>query len=644
MISPETIARIRDAMRIEEVVGEFVSLRKRGANLIGLCPFHNEKTPSFNVHPVKGIFKCFGCGEGGNPIDFLIKHEQLNYVEALRWLARKYNIEITEEELTEEQSAAHELRERLFNLNSFAASWFGEQIKSGEGLAIAMAYCRERGITDESIEKFGIGYSPDSFDAFATYALKGGYDKETILKSGLCYERNGSLGDRFRGRLIFPIHNISGRVLGFGGRLLRNDAQKAKYINSPETEVYQKSKVLYGIYQGRSPIASNDNSYLVEGYTDVIGLHQAGISNVVASSGTALTEEQIRLMRRYSNNITIIFDGDTAGIKASFRGIDMILKEGMNVRIVPMPEGEDPDSFARSHRSSEVNEYLQSKSEDFITFKAGLLKDEAANDPVKLGTVIREIISSVALIPDPLLRPLFIKKCSAITGMEEEQLVYELNRQLRSQKIKSKEYRPEELPEVTRKADPQQLGKTAKPLTEYQEDDIVRLLLNYANYSVDVITDDGSSRKSMFAYELTTELMADQIVFDNPLWQKIYEPFCLAVEENMEMPGQEYFIHHEDPQIRAAAVDMISFPYQLSSNWKKRRIFVLEEHEKLNQALDEVIHSFRMRKIEAMMQKLQAEIAESSDDDEIVMLMNKYQNMLRARTSLARVLGRTITF
>jgi DNA primase len=642
VINPETIERIRDAMRIEDVVGEFVSLRRRGANLIGLCPFHNEKTPSFNVHPVKGIFKCFGCGEGGNPIDFLIKHEQLSYVEALRWLARKYGIEVQEEELSPEQSVAHEFRERLFNLNTFAAAWFHEQLHGQEGAAVALSYCRERAISDESIHTFAIGYSPKTSDAFSLHALSKGYDKDILLKSGLSTDRNGQLIDRFRGRLIFPIHNISGRVVGFGGRILVQDPQRPKYINSPETEIYLKSKVLYGVYQARSAIANLDNCYLVEGYTDVVSLHQSGVKNVVASSGTSLTEDQIKAIRRYSPNVTIIYDGDLAGIKASFRGIDMILKEGMNVRIVPMPEGEDPDSFARNHRSSEVLGYFSEHSEDFITFKAGLLKKEAENDPVKVSNMIREIISSVALIPDALLRNLFVKKCSAITGMEEEQLIYELNRQLRNQKIKGREATPEELLEPARVAKPQQEGVSQKALTDYQEDDIIRLLLNHGSKT---IPGDENLPETTLAREITFELIADEITFSNAVWQKLYEPFRNAVTNNTPIPDQQYFIHHEDPEVRAAAADIISSPYTLSKNWNdKLHIHVPDETEKLEQAIDEVLNSFRMRKIEEMMHQVQAKLARAGSDEEAMLLLTKYQRLMDARKELAALLGRTITF
>jgi DNA primase len=645
MINPETIQQIRDAMCVEEVVGEFVTLRKRGANLIGLCPFHNEKTPSFNVHPVKGIFKCFGCGEGGNPIDFLIKHEQLTYVEALRWLARKYSIEIQEEEMTPEQSATHELRERLFNINAFAEGYFHQQLQADEGRAVGLSYCREREITDESIAKFRIGYSPTHPEAFSDHALAHGYDREILVKSGLCLEReNGRLTDRFRGRLIFPIHNLSGRVVGFGGRILTQETNRPKYINSPETEIYLKSKSLYGIYQGRSAIASADNAFLVEGYTDVIAMHQAGVHNVVASSGTSLTEDQIRAIRRYSPNITIIYDGDAAGIKASFRGIDLILKEGMNVRIVPMPEGEDPDSFARRRKSSEVIAYFTEHSENFITFKAGLLKAEAAGDPVKMGTMIRDIIQSVAMIPDPLLRTLFVRESATVTGMEEEQLIYELNRQLRNQRIKTKESPPEELPEPERKRTAQPLDEQSKPLISFQEDDVIRLLVNYGNHVILIPHDGEQAETTTLAHEIVRELDADGITFENPLWQKIYDPFSKAVAANTEIPGEAIFIHHEDAEVRAAVIDMVSSPYSLSQNWGARRIHVPMERDHLLQAIDEAIHSFRMRKVEAMMQQLQARMGEVTEEADAMAQIKKYQRLLKIRAKLAEHLGRTITF
>ncbi len=645
MISPETVANIRDAMRVEEVVGEFVSLKKRGVNLIGLCPFHNEKTPSFNVHPVKGIFKCFGCGEGGNAIDFLIKHEQLNYVEALKWLARKYNIEIEEKEMTPEESATHDLRERLFNLNAFAESYFHEQLFAPEGKAIAFSYCRERGITDESIEKFRVGYAPDGFNTFASHAMSKGYSKELLVTGGLCIERdNGSLLDRFRGRLIFPIHNLSGRVVGFGGRILKNDARAAKYINSPETEIYRKSKVIYGIYQARSAIANQEMSYLAEGYTDVIAMHQAGVQNVVASSGTALTEDQIRAIKRYSPNITIIFDGDTAGIKASFRSIDLILKEGMNVRIVPMPEGEDPDSFARSRRSSEVLTYLKEKSSNFITFKAGLLMQEASGDPVKLGGLIREIISSIALIPDHLIRTLFIKECAEVTNMEEEQLVHELNKQMRNLRIKNKEATPEELPEPRRDTPAKQHGTEKVPLTEYQEYEVIRLLVNYGDHNVGIKLPDETTYESTIANEVVKELDADEITFDNPLWQSIYQLYKNAVNENTPLPDSNILVHHPDAEIRNAAVNMITSPYQLSENWEARNINVTQEKDLLSEALDDVLHSFRMRKVEAMMQQVHNAMPVAETDEERIKLLKKYHQLLIIRSRLAQHIRRIITF
>jgi DNA primase len=645
MIKPETLERIKDAMRVEEVVSEFVSLRKRGANLLGLCPFHNEKTPSFTVHPVKGIFKCFGCGEGGNAIDFLIKHEQLNYIEAMRWLARKYNIEIVEEELSAEQQEVQAVREQMFNLNLFAEGYFREQLFVDEGTAVALSYCRERGITDESIEKFHIGYSPGGFDTFSKHAMSHGYTKELLVSSGLCIERdNGRLFDRFRERLIFPIHNLSGRVVGFGGRILKSDAKSAKYINSPETEIYQKSKVIYGIYQSRSTIASNDMAFLVEGYTDVIAMHQAGVTNVVASSGTALTTEQIRAIKRYTPNITIIYDGDTAGLKASFRGIDLILKEGMNVRVIPMPEGEDPDSFSRTRPTRAVLDYFAAKSENFITFKAELLKAEAAGDPVKMGGLIREIISSVALIPDALVRTLFVKQCAEVTEMEEEHLVHELNKQLRNLRIKNKEVSPEEIPEPKRTAPKQHDESQKVPLTEYQELDVIRLLINYGRHNIKTTDEQENAVTTTLAREIVQELDDDGITFDNPVWRKMYLPYSEAVRNNTEIPDENTFIHHPDDDVRQAAVNLLSSPYLLSKNWEGRHIIVPREEDLLEEAINDVLYSFRMRKVEAMMQKIHTALLVAESEAEKYNLMKEYHKLLIIRSQLAHHLGRTITF
>ncbi|MEI6455211.1 MAG: DNA primase, partial [bacterium] len=438
MISRDTIDTIISTAKIEEVIGDFVTLRRRGVNMIGLCPFHNEKTPSFTVSPAKGIYKCFGCGKAGNSVNFLIEHEHYNYPEALRALARKYNIEIEEEALTPEQIQETSEKESLFNLNLFALQYFsGVLFDSEEGRAIGLSYLKERGIREDISRKFQLGYSLDKWDSFSESALQNGYKREFLLKTGLSQEKDSRLYDRFHSRLIFPIHSASGRIIGFGGRILGPDKNRAKYINSPESEIYSKSKSLYGIFFAKNAIISKDSCLLVEGYTDVISLFQSGVENVVASSGTSLTTDQIRMIQRYTSNITILYDGDPAGIKASFRGIDMILEQGMNVKIVLFPDGEDPDSYARKHHPAEVQDFIRKSAVNFILFKTRLLLDEAQADPIKKATLIKEIVASVALMPDAISRSLYIKECSSLMAVQENILMNELNRLLRKKILKN---------------------------------------------------------------------------------------------------------------------------------------------------------------------------------------------------------------
>ncbi|HRS38420.1 MAG TPA: DNA primase, partial [Bacteroidia bacterium] len=435
MIARETIDRILDAVRIDEVVGDFVQLKKRGTNLLGLCPFHNEKTPSFNVNPVRNIYKCFGCGKGGDAVNFVMEHEHYSYPEALRYLAKRYNIEIEETAPDPQEAQLRDERESLYILNSYAQRVFSEQLfEDEEGRAIGMSYFRERGFTEETIKTFQLGFNRSDWSAFAERAVKEGYKEEYLEKTGLCIRKdNGKLFDRFRGRVMFPIHNLSGRVIGFGGRVLKKDDKTAKYLNSPESEIYHKSKSLYGIYFAKKAIVQLDNCYLVEGYTDVISLHQAGIENVVASSGTSLTSEQIRLIGRYTKNITVLYDGDAAGIKASLRGIDLILEEGLNVKVVLFPDGDDPDSYTRKHGSSSTVDFIEANAKDFVLFKTGLLLDDVKNDPVRKAGLIRDVVETIGHIPDPILRSTYTKQCSALLDIQENILVSELNKIRRNQ-------------------------------------------------------------------------------------------------------------------------------------------------------------------------------------------------------------------
>jgi len=427
MIDQATIDRILDAAQIVDVVSEFVTLRRRGVNYIGLCPFHNEKTPSFSVSPSKGLCKCFSCGKGGNVVHFIMEHEQLSYYEALKWLARKYNIEVKERELTEEEKQASNLRESLFVVNQFASEYFQNVLYNvEEGHRIGMTYLRSRGFRDDIIKKFQLGYSTDNRDALARTAIEKGYKPEFLEKTGLCYRKDdGTLRDRFWGRVIFPVHTLSGKVVAFGGRVL-NAATKnvqMKYVNSPESEIYHKSRELYGIYFAKQAMVRQDRCFLVEGYTDVISMHQSGIENVVASSGTALTSDQIRLIHRFTNNITVLYDGDGAGIKASIRGIDMLLEEGMNVKVCLLPDGDDPDSFARKHNATEYQAYINDHEVDFIRFKTDLLIEEAGKDPIKKANLITSIVKSISVIPDSITRNVYIRECSEMLRMEERVLV-----------------------------------------------------------------------------------------------------------------------------------------------------------------------------------------------------------------------------
>ncbi len=459
MIDQATIDRILDAAQIVDVVSEFVTLRRRGVNYIGLCPFHNEKTPSFSVSPSKGLCKCFSCGKGGNVVHFIMEHEQLSYYEALKWLARKYNIEVKERELTNEEKQAQNLRESLFVVNQFASEYFQDVLYNHiDGQRIGMTYLRGRGFRDDIIKKFQLGYSTDSPDALAKAAIQKGYKEEFLVKTGLCYRKdNGSLHDRFWGRVIFPVHTLSGKVVAFGGRVLSSATKNVqmKYVNSPESEIYHKSRELYGIYFAKQAIVRQDRCFLVEGYTDVISMHQSGIENVVASSGTALTSEQIRLIHRFTNNITVLYDGDGAGIKASIRGIDMLLEEGMNIKVCLLPDGDDPDSFARKHNATDYQAYINDHEVDFIRFKTNLLMEEAGKDPIKRASLISSIVKSISVIPDAIVRSVYIRECSQLLQMEEKILVEataKLIEQARENKFKEeqrRQYRERQLAATT---------------------------------------------------------------------------------------------------------------------------------------------------------------------------------------------------
>ncbi len=665
MISKSTIDRITETARVEDVVGEFVHLKKRGVNLLGLCPFHNEKTPSFNVNPARNIYKCFGCGKAGNAVTFLMEHEHYTYPDALRSLAKKYNIEIEEENQTPEQAAIRDEKESMLLVNAFAQKYFSDNLfDRPEGKSIALPYFKERGFTEATIKKFQLGYSLDEWNAFSDAILKNGYAEEFLVKTGLSIAKDKSLSppiggrggeglfDRFKGRVMFPIHNLAGRVIAFGGRILKKDEKTAKYLNSPESEVYHKSKVLYGIYFAKNGIVQQDNCYLVEGYTDVISLHQAGIENVVASSGTALTTEQIRLIARYTKNVTVLYDADPAGIKASLRGIDMILEEGLNVKVVLFPQGEDPDSFSKNHSSSEVQQFLKTNAKDFIVFKTSLLVEEVKDDPVKKALLIRDVVESIAKIPDPIIRSTYTKKCSALLDIQEQILIAELNKIRRSQLKKQTDR--EEAESI-----PLDLLPVYQPLAdedaEHQEREIVRLLLIFANHDlhfVDIIqTEEGKPVHTGSAGEvkettikvsrfILNELEKDGIVIENILYQKVFTEIFSLIQQQ-ELLDQQYFIHHTDAEIANLAISLISSPYLLSDNWATmHRIAVPSEEFVLNSAVKGSINAIKIRSVMKLLKENRDKIKdEYQSGKEIGSLLETQQQLEKVKMELSKELG-----
>lgn len=654
MIPKETIAQIFETARVEEVVGDYVHLKKKGTNLWGLCPFHNEKSPSFSVSPAKGIYKCFGCGAGGNSVNFIMEHEKLTYPEALRQLAKKYNIEIKEEERTPEQEAEQNERESLLHVLAFAQRNFTENLlESEEGQTIGLSYFKERGFNMETIGSFQLGYAFDRYDAFHTAATEAQYQKKYLIESGLCIDREGKLLDRFKGRVMFPIHNLSGKVIAFGGRTLRTDKKIAKYINSPETEVYHKSNVLYGIFQAKKDIITLDECYMVEGYTDVISLHQAGIHNVVASSGTSLTVEQIRLIRRYTPNLTIMYDGDAAGIKASFRGIDLVLEEGMNVRTVLFPDGEDPDSFARHHGGDELRDFIKANTTDFIEFKTKLLVAETQGDPIRTAALIKDIIGSIALIPDPIVRNLYIRKCGAIMQMDEEVLMLELNRQRRrnaedGRKARERSDGGDEQPPVQDiPMQPVIPARTQPDIqkrdAEGQERDIIRILMVFGDQTIWFDEWDEPHEKIIGTVDVNVadylhgEITDDGITFDNPLYQRIFDEFGALLDRH-EVPTEQHFTQHSDPEVAQLAVNFFSSPYTLSGQYGKHNIEVRTEDKMLKRSVLSSLNSLKLRKLEKMTIDLQEELKTASEDD-MPIIMARIQKLQKVRRQLADHIG-----
>ena len=660
MIDHATVERIKDAANIVEVVSEFVTLRRSGANYKGLCPFHDEKTPSFYVSPARGMCHCFSCGKGGNPIGFLMEHEQMTYPEALRWLANKYHIEIRERELTDYEKREQSERESMFIVNEWAMKYFQDKMQNDpDGIAIGMQYFRSRGFRDDIIQKFQLGYDLVDRRAFAVAALGKGYKEEFILKTGICYKNDrGELIDRYAGRVIFPWIGISGKVVGFGGRLLdsRTKGVNQKYVNSPDSEIYHKDRELYGLYQAKKAIAKEDRVFMVEGYTDVISMHQCGIENVVANSGTALSTHQIHILHRFTSNITLLYDGDAAGIHAAMRGTDMLLSEGMNLKVLLLPDGDDPDSFSRKHTAADFRKYIEEHQTDFIQFKTDLLLRNE-RDPLKRSEAINSIIRSISFVVNPILRDTYIHDCSVRMGLNEATLINTLNGFIRNN-------REERTSEDARATQQQQRIQTPQPTVSQttplqQASKVERMLVEMVIRHGDTViydnveTEDGGVMSLNIAQYIDYNLSVDGLKLANPLFVKILQE-AVAHSEDEGFNAEQFFIHHEDIDVSRIATDLCVDKYRMLDEQKsaanaepknKDELKAEEENriENLRQQTEHLLNDFRMDYLEQHLRQLQAQILQAAGDNERLMqLMEEYKTAHELRSKLARLLGNNI--
>ena len=648
MIPRETINQIIETARIEDVVSEFVTLKKRGSNLIGVCPFHKEKTPSFNVNPARNIFKCFGCGKAGDSVRFIMEHEHYSFQEALRYLAKKYGIKIEEREQTPEELAAQNERERMFNINSFAQEYFSNtMMTSDEGQSVGLAYFHERGFRDAIINRFQLGYCPNSGSAFTEYAIQHGYDKDLLIKVGLTGSYENRLYDRYQGRVIFPIHNLTGKVIGFGGRILTKEKTKAKYVNSPESEIYNKSQTLYGIFFARNEISRLDNCILVEGYADVLSMHQAGIENVVASSGTSLTTEQIRMISRYTKNITMLYDGDAAGIHAALRGTNMILEEGMNVRIVVLPPEDDPDTFVQNNPIEYVTKYLADNAKDFISFKTNLLLKDAKNDPIKKAAVIKDIVETISVIPDPIYRATYVKECSRMMEMTEQTLMNELNKLLRVKYRKQLGIDQQQVPEpVQIQQQQQQIEKEDNtPVGFYQEQELVKLLLAHGSETIEMNGKDENGNDIVYtttiASAIVDDLKNDGLLFRDPTHKKIFDAFDHGLDTEV-LPTTQEFISNEDNDVAQLAANLLSTQYKLD-DWRRHRIVVKTENDVLKKTVFTSILRYKDMVIEDRRAAIVKELQLCTDPDDQLILLQKKKKLDDIRHRINHDLGIVIT-
>jgi len=653
VIDQLTIQRILDAADITDVVSGFVTLRRRGVNMLGLCPFHNEKTPSFTVSPSKGIFKCFGCGKGGNVVNFIMEHESLSYPEALKWLARKYSIEVVETEETEEQKQLKDDRESMMIVSAFAGKYFMRNLwEESEGRAVGLSYFRERGFRDDVLRKFEAGYSPDGKAPFTETAQKQGYRMEYLEKTGLTIRRDDWVRDRFAGRIIFPVHNLAGRIIAFGGRNLKNDPKAAKYLNSPESEIYHKSRELYGIFQARREMARAEKCYLVEGYTDVLSLHQAGIENVVASSGTALTSDQIRLIKRFTNNITIIFDGDEAGIKASLRGIDLVLEEGMNVKVLLLPDGEDPDSFAKKKGAQGFSEYVAENETDFIRFKTSLLMKDAEKDPIVRSRLISDIIRSVSVIPNSITRSVYVKECSRLLNVDEDVLYLEIRKQKyrQNEEFRKRKMQNQREPVAAPTLSTSRFIPDGSHPSELmvEELEFLRFLLRYQNTVI--FEKEGENPKEVYEVKvgeyMIEELENDDLVSENPLFRKIF----YQIKENLDddqFDSEKHFLFNEDSEVSKLATDLLSEKFIESKRWTKAGAFIEKEEEIIDYLVPRIIYEYKLRRVKILLREIEKEIDRAADEnnfDLVIEEQSKYMNLKQVEKFLSEKLGsRTIS-
>jgi DNA primase len=630
MIARQSIDEVINVAHIEDVVGEYIALKKRGANLLGRCPFHDEKSPSFTVSPAKGIYKCFGCGKAGNSVSFLMEHDQLSFADAIRKLAQKYNISLIEDNIQnrEEYDEKQQKKESLFTVLEFAKNYFIQQLQTDEGKMIGDSYFRERGITPLAMGTFDLGYSPQGWESLVNEAKSNQFNLDFFVEAGLIKKKEeGHYFDLFRHRVIFPIHDLTGRIIAFGGRQLIKDDKSPKYLNSPETEVYHKSNVLYGIFQAKKQIKNLNLCYLVEGYTDVVSLNQSGIENVVASSGTSLTEGQIKLIKRFTDNVTVLYDGDAAGIKASLRGIDLLLEQGMNVRCVRFPEGEDPDSYCKKIGSTNFKQFLEQEVKDFIFFKADLLITSVGNDPIKKTEVLKNLLQSIALIPDALKRSMYIKECSKLVESDEKILIAEINKIRKIKSPTSQEFNPE-IQDL--------LNTNVNNVQHYvggdeQEKGLIRLLVQSGHKK---FMEDATVADFIFK-ELSED---DQLSINNPLYQKIIEEVKVSIENNLTL-DESFFINHSDSEVRQIAADFHSEKYELSSYWGENGLFLKTEKENYVRDLQSLFLFLKKFKLEQLIKNNMNDLSQVPDSSEAELLIQYHIQLIEVRNKISEILG-----